>query len=144
MVCGWICEGTKGGSGRVGDTWMLRRRLLQACLWASGTGRRVARHGREMFRAFVLHTGEGINALVDMIDVAFIWFVGSRALSVGFRAQCSRTRTGHALHCPLVCPVGSRGLMGWRSRRPSGHSRAINSIQACKAIPPLSWMTRWD
>jgi hypothetical protein len=71
----------------VGDTWMLRRRLLQAGLWVSGTGRRVARHGREMFRAFgafvLLHTGEGINALVDMIVVALIWFGGSRALSVG-------------------------------------------------------------
>lgn len=69
----------------MGDTWMLRRRLLQACLRVSGTGRRVARHGREMFRAFgalvLLHTGEGINALVDMIG-----FGGSRALSVEFRA----------------------------------------------------------
>jgi hypothetical protein len=118
----------------VGDTWMLRRRLLQAGLWVSGTGRRVARHGREMFRAFgafvLLHTGEGINALVDMIDVALIWFGGSRALSVGLGLNVQymysdRTFTAFARTDPVPWSA-FYGVMGWKSRRPSGYSRAIN------------------
>lgn len=73
-----FCEGG-WGLGRVGDTWMLRRTskeegfvLLQAGLWASGTVCPVLRWRDAVVRCFVLcATGEGINALFDMVDVAF-------------------------------------------------------------------------
>jgi hypothetical protein len=56
-----------------------------------------------MFRAFgvfvLLHTGEGINALVDMIDVASIWFGGDGPCLVSFGLN------GHVLGPDMRCTV---------------------------------------
>lgn len=50
----WYVDGFAKGLGRVGDTWMLRkrRRVLCYCRLGCGQVELVARYGREMFRAF--------------------------------------------------------------------------------------------